>query len=59
MQIGIEEAQIPRFTDPNYWLEFFPPIGHQDLQRLGLHTDWRRSFITTSKNPYYDKFIRW
>lgn len=21
--------------------------------------DWRRSFITTSVNPYYDSFIRW
>lgn len=21
--------------------------------------DWRRSFITTSINPYYDSFIRW
>lgn len=22
-------------------------------------TDWRRSFITTSRNPYYDSFIKW
>jgi leucyl-tRNA synthetase len=21
--------------------------------------DWRRSFITTSVNPYYDAFIQW
>ncbi len=21
--------------------------------------DFRRSFITTDKNPYYDKFIQW
>jgi leucyl-tRNA synthetase len=21
--------------------------------------DWRRSFITTNKNPFYDSFIRW
>jgi leucyl-tRNA synthetase len=21
--------------------------------------DWRRSFITTDVNPYYDSFIRW
>jgi leucyl-tRNA synthetase len=26
---------------------------------LGLHVDWRRSFITTDVNPYYDSFIRW
>ena len=21
--------------------------------------DWRRSFITTDDNPYYDSFVRW
>ena len=21
--------------------------------------DWRRSFITTDVNPYYDAFVRW
>ena len=25
----------------------------------GLHVDWRRSFITTDKNPFYDSFVRW
>ena len=59
MQVGIAESEIPKFSDPNYWLEFFPPLGKQDLQRFGIHTDWRRNFITTSKNPYYDQFIRW
>jgi leucyl-tRNA synthetase len=29
------------------------------LQEFGLHTDWRRSFITTEANPYYDSYIRW
>ena len=24
-----------------------------------LQIDWRRSFITTDANPYYDSFIRW
>ena len=31
MQLGISEEEIPRFTDPNYWLEFFPPLGKKDL----------------------------
>jgi len=30
-----------------------------DLKALGLKTDWRRSFITTDVNPYYDSFVRW
>ncbi len=24
-----------------------------------LQIDWRRSFITTDDNPYYDSFVRW
>ena len=27
MQLEIAEADIPKFTDPNYWLDFFPPLG--------------------------------
>ena len=26
---------------------------------MGCGVDWRRSFITTDVNPYYDSFIRW
>uniref|UniRef100_A0A0E9QU68 Uncharacterized protein n=1 Tax=Anguilla anguilla TaxID=7936 RepID=A0A0E9QU68_ANGAN len=24
-----------------------------------LQIDWRRSFITTDVNPFYDSFVRW
>lgn len=26
---------------------------------LIFQVDWRRSFITTDANPYYDSFVRW
>ena len=26
---------------------------------MGSRIDWRRSFITTDRNPYYDSFVRW
>ena len=57
--MGIPEEEIPKFTDPNYWLDYFPPYGQVDLERFGMAVDWRRSFITTDKNPYYDSFIKW
>merc|ERR1712226_977430 len=57
--IGIPESEIPKFADENYWLQYFPPIAMTDLTRMGLKTDWRRSFITTDVNPYYDSFVRW
>ncbi len=55
----MSEEQIPAFQDPNHWLDFFPPKGKEDLLAFGINTDWRRSFLTTKKNPYYDSFIRW
>ena len=57
--MGVPDDEIARFTDPNHWLEYFPPYGQVDLERFGLAVDWRRSFITTEKNPYYDSFIKW
>jgi leucyl-tRNA synthetase len=56
---GISETEIPKFQDPKYWLEYFPPYGKSDLSDFGAHIDWRRSFVTTDANPYYDSFIRW
>ena len=58
-QIGISETEIPKFQDPKHWLEFFPPEGQKDLKEFGVFVDWRRSFITTEVNPFYDSFIRW
>ena len=57
--MGIPEEEIPKFTDPNYWLDYFPPYGQKDLERFGVAVDWRRAFITTDKNPYYDSFVKW
>ena len=42
-----------------HWLYYFPPIGKTDLELFGLHSDFRRSFITTEANKYYDSFIQW
>lgn len=58
-QLDIPEEEIPRFAEASYWLEYFPPLYRQDLTRFGLKVDWRRTFITTDANPYYDSFVRW
>jgi leucyl-tRNA synthetase len=57
--MGISEEEIPKFQDPHYWLMYFPPEAQKDLKEFGIFTDWRRSFITTNVNPFYDSFIRW
>ena len=59
MEKMVPENEIESFADPMKWLEYFPSYGVSDLQAFGSAVDWRRSFITTSVNPFYDAFIRW
>ncbi|XP_026432480.1 leucine--tRNA ligase, cytoplasmic-like [Papaver somniferum] len=55
----LSDAEISKFQDPSHWLMHFPPLAKEDLKAFGLGCDWRRSFITTDMNPYYDSFVRW
>lgn len=57
--MDIPEEEIPKFADAQHWLEYFPPKCQEDLQNMGASIDWRRHFITTEANPFYDSFIKW
>ncbi len=57
--MGIPEDHILKFAEPVYWTEYFPDEYVKDITRFGCGIDWRRSFITTSLNKYYNKFIEW
>jgi len=57
--VGISDAEISEFQDPYKWLSYFPPLAVDDLKAFGFGCDWRRSFITTDMNPYFDAFVRW
>jgi leucyl-tRNA synthetase len=59
LKLMVPVEEIPQFVDPYHWLKYFPPIGVDHLKKFGCGIDWRRSFITTAVNPYYDAFIRW
>ena len=56
---GVPEGDIPPFADPYHWLDYFPPLAKRDVTAMGCQVDWRRSFITTDHNPFYDAFVRW
>ena len=56
---GVPEDEIPPFADPYHWLDYFPPLAKRDVTAMGCQVDWRRSFITTDHNPFYDAFVRW
>lgn len=57
--LGIRKEEIHLFANTDHWLDFFPPLCRRDLTNFGARIDWRRSFVTTVANPYYDSFIRW
>ncbi|KZC08152.1 Leucine--tRNA ligase, cytoplasmic, partial [Dufourea novaeangliae] len=57
--LGLKHEDIANFADAAYWLDYFPPLAVQDLKSIGLHVDWRRTFITTDANPFFDSFVRW
>ncbi|XP_063905873.1 leucine--tRNA ligase, cytoplasmic [Zophobas morio] len=57
--LGLKDDEIKKFADADFWLDYFTPLAVQDLDRLGVHVDWRRTFITTDVNPFYDSFVRW
>ncbi len=59
LAMGIPRKEIHKFADATHWLYHFPQAWKDDLTRFGCSIDWRRSFITTDVNPYYDSFIRW
>lgn len=57
--LGLKDEDIKQFADTDHWLEYFPPLAIDDLKKYGAHIDFRRTFITTDVNPYYDSFVRW
>ncbi|EHA18526.1 hypothetical protein CBS63078_5013 [Aspergillus niger] len=59
LAIGIPIEEIHKFADAAHWLQHFPPLAIRDLDSLGARVDWRRQFVTTDANPYYDAFVRW
>ena len=57
--IGLTNEEIRKFAHADFWLDYFPPHCKVDLQSMGLAVDWRRTFVTTDVNPFYDSFVRW
>ncbi|XP_035226432.1 leucine--tRNA ligase, cytoplasmic-like [Stegodyphus dumicola] len=57
--LGLKDEEIKKFSDAEHWLQYFPPLAISDLKSMGVKVDWRRTFITTDCNPYYDSFVRW
>lgn len=59
ISMGVAEEDIPNFTEPWYWVTYFIPTYENVLKQLGYGIDFTCQFTTTSRNPYYDKFVDW
>uniref|UniRef100_A0A914N7R4 leucine--tRNA ligase n=1 Tax=Meloidogyne incognita TaxID=6306 RepID=A0A914N7R4_MELIC len=57
--LGLTNEEIAKFSSAEHWLTYFPEKCEFDLRKMGLKVDWRRSFITTEVNPYFDSFVKW
>ncbi len=58
-KMGVKARDVRKFADPLHWIDVFPAATVDDLKALGAAVDWRRSFITTDRNPPYDAFVKW
>lgn len=56
---GIPLEEIHKFAEPSHWISYFPPLAKLHLEAFGARIDWRRQFVTTDANPYYDSFVSW
>jgi leucyl-tRNA synthetase len=59
LAIGVPKEDIHKFAEADHWLRYFPQLWQKHLTEFGCGVDWRRSFVTTDANPYYDSFVRW
>ncbi|KAF2668860.1 leucyl-tRNA synthetase [Microthyrium microscopicum] len=59
LSMGIPREEIHKFADSNHWLQHFPQLWEEHLNQMGCSIDWRRSFVTTPANPYYNAFVEW
>jgi hypothetical protein len=57
--LGLSDEEIAKFAEAEHWLTYFPEKCMLDMRKMGLKVDWRRAFITTDINPYFDSFVQW
>lgn len=59
LEMKVPKDKLYLFTDPNYWIYYFPIEVERDVTDFGARVDFTRSFVTTQINPYYDSFVTW
>ncbi|GFS17465.1 leucine--tRNA ligase, cytoplasmic [Elysia marginata] len=57
--MGLTDQEIKPFAEASHWLTYFPQAWITDMKRMGVKIDWRRNYISTEANPYFDSFVQW
>lgn len=34
--LGLDDEELAKFSEAEYWLDYFPPLAIKDLKRMGL-----------------------
>ncbi|MCS7123219.1 MAG: leucine--tRNA ligase [Candidatus Aenigmarchaeota archaeon] len=55
----VDEKEIEKFKNANYWVDYFIPKAVEALKKLGASIDFRRTFITTDPEKSFTKFVEW
>jgi leucyl-tRNA synthetase len=59
LNMHVSKTDLHKFTDPYFWITYFPQEAIKDINSFGIDIDWRRSFVTTDMNKYFDSFVKW
>jgi len=58
-RMHVPDNEISNFRDGEALAGLLSADCSGGLKLFGLSADFRRSFITTDANPFYDSFVRW
>ncbi len=57
---GVNDKELGLFgKNPKFLAEYFINTFKRDFADIGMSFDWRRTFVTTSLEPYFSRFIEW
>lgn len=51
--LGLKDDEIKKFADTDYWLDYFPPLAVEDLDRFGVHVKKTSSNIASDSNFFF------
>lgn len=57
VSLGIPLEEIPKFSEAEYWLGYFPPRAKQDLKTMGMKVNHISIHNMTFGKNFYERKI--